>query len=124
MTPAKQGRGLEVKSLANQTASATEEISQQINEIQTATRAAVDANGIIAKTITEIHEVATAIASAVEEQGAATQEVSSNIAQVTEASETAGQSANEVLEASSELAEKSIELQGYLKSFMDVMGAT
>ena len=124
MTPAKQGRGLEVKSLANQTASATEEISQQINEIQTATRAAVDANGIIAKTITEIHEVATAIASAVEEQGAATQEVSSNIAQVPEASETAGQSANEVLEASSELAEKSIELQGYLKSFMDVMGAT
>jgi methyl-accepting chemotaxis protein len=114
----------EVKSLANQTAGATEEISAQITQIQTAAKAAVDANGVIAKTITEIHEVATAIASAVEEQGAATQEVSSNIAQVTQASETAGSSANEVLEASSELAEKSNELQGYLKSFMNNMGAT
>ena len=114
----------EVKSLANQTAGAAEEISAQISAIQGATKAAVDANGVIAKTITEIHEVATAIASAVEEQGAATQEVSSNIAQVTEASETAGQAANEVLDASSDLAKKSTELQSYLDAFMKNMGAT
>ncbi len=114
----------EVKSLANQTAGATEEISAQISEIQGATKAAVDANEIIAKTIGEIHEVATAIASAVEEQGAATQEVSSNIVQVSEASNSSGQAANEVHEASAELAEKSNELQGYLQDFMKSMGAT
>ena len=114
----------EVKSLANQTAGAAEEISAQISAIQGATKAAVDANGVIAKTIAEIHEVATAIASAVDEQGAATQEVSSNIAQVTEASETAGQAANEVLDASSDLAKKSTELQSYLDAFMKNMGAT
>ncbi|MBT7663325.1 MAG: hypothetical protein HN608_00305, partial [Rhodospirillaceae bacterium] len=113
----------EVKSLANQTAGATEEISAQISEIQGATKAAVDANVIIAKTINEIHEVATAIASAVEEQGAATQEVSSNIVQVSEASDSSGQAANEVLEAASDLAEKSAELQGYLADFMRTMGA-
>ena len=114
----------EVKSLANQTAGATEEISAQISEIQGATKAAVDANGVIAKTITEIHEVATAIASAVEEQGAATQEVSSNIVQVSEASDATGQAASEVLSASSELAEKSSELQSHLKEFMKSMGAS
>jgi len=114
----------EVKSLANQTAGATEEISAQISEIQGATKAAVDANGVIAKTINEIHEVATAIASAVEEQGAATQEVSSNIVQVSEASDATGQAASEVLSASSELAEKSSELQSHLKEFMKSMGAS
>jgi methyl-accepting chemotaxis protein len=114
----------EVKSLANQTAGATEEISAQISQIQSATKSAVEANGVIAKTIGEIHEVATAIASAVEEQGAATQEVSSNIVQVSEASNSAGQAAKEVLEASTELAGKSTELQGYLQDFMKNMGAT
>jgi methyl-accepting chemotaxis protein len=83
----------EVKSLANQTAGATEEISAQISEIQSATKSAVVANETITKTIGEINEVATAIASAVEEQGAATQEVSSNIVQVSEASESTGQAA-------------------------------
>ncbi len=113
----------EVKSLANQTAGATEEISAQISEIQSATKSAVVANETITKTIGEINEVATAIASAVEEQGAATQEVSSNIVQVSEASESTGQAAQEVLDAASDLAEKSTELQGYLNEFMKSMGA-
>ncbi|MBC8239680.1 MAG: PAS domain-containing protein [Alphaproteobacteria bacterium] len=113
----------EVKSLANQTAGATEEISQQIASIQGATKNAVEANETIAKTITEINEVATAIASAVEEQGAATQEVSSNIVQVSEASDATGQAAQEVLDASADLAEKSAELQGHLGEFMKSMGA-
>ena len=114
----------EVKSLANQTAGATEEISQQIAEIQTATRNAVSANETISKTINEINEVATAIASAVEEQGAATQEVSSNIVQVSEASDATGQAAQEVLDASTDLAQKSAELQSHLNEFMKSMGAS
>ena len=113
----------EVKSLANQTAGATEEISQQIAEIQGATKNAVGANETITKTINEINDVATAIASAVEEQGAATQEVSSNIVQVSEASDATGQAAQEVLDASSDLAKKSAELQTHLNEFMKSMGA-
>jgi methyl-accepting chemotaxis protein len=68
--------------------------------------------------------VATAIASAVEEQGAATQEVSSSIVQVSEASNFSGQAAQEVLEASTELAKKSNQLLGYLQDFMKNMGAS
>ncbi len=62
----------EVKSLANQTAKATEEIAAQIDGIQAATRQAVGAIQGIARTIGKINEIAAAIAAAVEEQGAAT----------------------------------------------------
>jgi methyl-accepting chemotaxis protein len=68
----------EVKSLANQTAKATEEIAQQVAGIQTSTRSAVEAVRHVANSMTEIEKVTTAIASAVEEQGAATQEISRN----------------------------------------------
>jgi methyl-accepting chemotaxis protein len=68
----------EVKSLANQTAKATEEIAQQVAGIQTSTRSAVEAVRHVAASMQEIEKVTTAIASAVEEQGAATQEISRN----------------------------------------------
>jgi methyl-accepting chemotaxis protein len=68
----------EVKSLANQTAKATEEIAQQVAGIQTSTKRAVEAVRHVAASMTEIEAVTTAIASAVEEQGAATQEISRN----------------------------------------------
>jgi methyl-accepting chemotaxis protein len=68
----------EVKSLANQTAKATEEIAQQVAGIQTSTKSAVEAVRHVAASMTEIEKVTTAIASAVEEQGAATQEISRN----------------------------------------------
>jgi methyl-accepting chemotaxis protein len=68
----------EVKSLANQTAKATEEIAQQVAGIQTSTKRAVEAVRHVAASMTEIEKVTTAIASAVEEQGAATQEISRN----------------------------------------------
>ncbi len=68
----------EVKSLANQTAKATEEISAQIAAVQKVTQEAVDAIRSIGGTIGEVSEVATGIASAVEEQGAATQEITRN----------------------------------------------
>jgi methyl-accepting chemotaxis protein len=69
----------EVKTLANQTAKATDEISQQITAIQAQTREAVDAIRHIGTTISHIDEMSTAIAGAVEEQGAATGEIARNI---------------------------------------------
>jgi methyl-accepting chemotaxis protein len=65
----------EVKSLANQTAKATEEISTQIAAVQNVTKEAVEAIQRIGGTISEVSAVATSIASAVEEQAAATQEI-------------------------------------------------
>ncbi|MCW8916921.1 MAG: nitrate- and nitrite sensing domain-containing protein [Magnetovibrio sp.] len=71
----------EVKNLANQTAKATEEISNQIGGIQGATQDAVHAIGSIGGVINELNEIASAIAAAVEEQGAATQEIARNVEQ-------------------------------------------
>jgi len=65
----------EVKSLANQTAKATEEITAQIAAVQSVTKEAVGAIQRIGGTIAEVSAVATSIASAVEEQTAATQEI-------------------------------------------------
>ena len=78
------GRGFavvasEVKSLANQTAKATDEIRQQIGNMQNVTTSAVAAIRNISSTIGEINDVTTAIAAAVEEQGAATREIARNI---------------------------------------------
>ncbi|MDX1737934.1 MAG: methyl-accepting chemotaxis protein, partial [Alphaproteobacteria bacterium] len=62
----------EVKSLANQTASATEEIRNQVNGIQSSTTNAAGAIENVAKTIRQIDEIASSVAAAVEEQTAAT----------------------------------------------------
>ncbi|HEY0185647.1 MAG TPA: methyl-accepting chemotaxis protein, partial [Rhodopila sp.] len=71
----------EVKSLASQTARATEDITSQVAAIQAATTAAVDSIRGFSTTITAISEIATAIASAVEEQVAATREIARNVQQ-------------------------------------------
>src|ERR1035437_2794799 len=65
----------EVKSLASQTAKATEDISEQIADNQKVAGDAIDAIKGIGSIIGEVNEVATAIAAAVQEQGAATQEI-------------------------------------------------
>ena len=70
----------EVKSLANQTARFTEQITQQILEIQNVTASAVNAMGQISTTIDEIDSVSSAIAAAIEQQSAATQEINRNVA--------------------------------------------
>jgi methyl-accepting chemotaxis protein len=94
------GRGFavvatEVKALADQTAKATGEISQQITGIQAATEQSVSAIREIGETIGRMSEIAATIASAVEEQGAATGEIARNIQQ---ASVGTGQVATNIVE--------------------------
>ncbi|MEH2565847.1 methyl-accepting chemotaxis protein [Bradyrhizobium sp. AZCC 2289] len=132
------GRGFavvasEVKSLANQTAKATDEIRQQIVSMQTVTNSAVGAIRNISSTISEINDVTTAIAAAVEEQGAATREiarniqhaaggtseVSSNIVGVSSASTEAGTAASEVLNASGALRREADVLRAEIDAFLE-----
>ncbi len=80
------GRGFavvasEVKSLAAQTAKATEEISTKVSEMQHSTTASVAAVEAIARTIDEVNDIASSIAAAVDQQGAATQEIARNMQQ-------------------------------------------
>ncbi len=123
----------EVKSLAEQTAKATEEIGAQIVEIQGATGETVQAISEIVGTISEIDQIASAISSAVEEQGAATQEiasnvqraasgtieVSANIADVTAAAGETGQAANQVLNAVNDLSQQTEVLRGSVDEFLE-----
>jgi len=74
----------EVKSLANQTGRATDEISAQISAVQSATRDAVTAIQGVGGTIVNINEIATAVAGAVEEQRAATREIARNVDEAAE----------------------------------------
>jgi len=81
------GRGFavvasEVKALASQTAKATEDISQQIEGIQSATQSSVASIKRIGGTIKQISEIAAGIAAAVEQQGAATGQISRNVQEV------------------------------------------
>jgi methyl-accepting chemotaxis protein len=122
----------EVKSLADQTAKATDEIAAQIGSIQGATGEAVSAIQAITKTIGEISEIAAAIASAVEEQGAATgeiaananqaaggtEDVTSNIAAVNHAANETGAAAGQVLSAASELSKQAETLKTSVDAFL------
>src|SRR3569623_1549592 len=78
------GRGFavvasEVKSLASQTAKATDEISGQIAEVQSTTANAVTVIEGITETISQVNEISSAIAASVEEQASVTQSISSNM---------------------------------------------
>ena len=136
------GRGFavvasEVKSLASQTAKATDEIRTQIASMQEVTTSAVGAIQGIGRIIGEINDVTTTIAAAVEEQGAATREiarniqhaaggtseVSSNIVGVSTASAEAGAAAGEVLSASDALRREADMLRGEIDAFLNDMRA-
>ncbi len=127
----------EVKTLATQTAKATEEIGGQIRAIQEATGASAEAIAAITETINRVNEISTAIASAVEEQGAATQEisrnvqqaaqgtteVSSNIASVTQAAGETGAAASQVLSAAGALSRGGNELKSQVGEFLRTIRA-
>ncbi|SDE07914.1 HAMP domain-containing methyl-accepting chemotaxis protein [Rhodospira trueperi] len=128
----------EVKSLASQTAKATEDIGRQIGAVQTETRTAVSAIESIADIINRINEVTSTIASAVEEQNAATQEIARNVQQasqgttevsetivgVTDAAREAGSAAETVLQATQSLNEQSTHLKGLVERFLGDVRAT
>ena len=81
----------EVKSLANQTAKATDEISQEINNMQSVASGGARAIGDIVKTIEEMREVSTTIAAAVDEQSAAVREIERSTNLAAEGTRAAGQ---------------------------------
>jgi len=131
------GRGFavvasEVKSLASQTARATEEISEQIADIQRVAGEAIGAIQGIGGIIGEVNEVATAIAAAVQEQGAATQEitrstqhaaqgtknVSDNITGVKSDADAAAAAADNVKRASETLESQSQHLGNQVSDFL------
>ncbi len=123
----------EVKNLANQTAKATGEISQQIAAVQSETQDSVAAIRTITATIGQINEMAAAIASAVEEQGAATgeiarsveqassgtQAVTTNIAGVVTAAAETGQMAQEMFSAANRMKQLSDDLEKEVSRFLD-----
>jgi methyl-accepting chemotaxis protein len=131
------GRGFavvasEVKSLASQTAKATDEISTHIAGMQGATQESVAAIKEIGGTIGQISNIASTIASAVEEQSSATQEIARSVQNVAQgtgeaavnimevnrgAAETGSASAN-VLEAARSLSAESSRLREELNRFM------
>jgi methyl-accepting chemotaxis protein len=136
------GRGFavvasEVKSLASQTAKATEEISAQIAGIQNSTKNAVDSIATIATTMDEINRVTSAIATTVAEQTTVTREiarnaslaadgtgtVASNVTEVTSAISEANRSAEDVLGSTQELTGAAKRLQTSVDSFLAEVAA-
>lgn len=140
------GRGFavvaqEVKTLAGQTARATEDISKKVSEIQEATKSAVSGNAEIRDTISNVNDISTNIASAVEQQSAATQEIARNVeeaavgtgdvsASITHVSTTARETqsaASDVLAASKDLCQQGEvleSLRGQMAEFLTEMRKT
>jgi methyl-accepting chemotaxis protein len=131
------GRGFgvvasEVKTLAAQTARATEEIAAHVAQSQEATRDVVGAIKGVGSTIEQLHLIASAIAAAVEEQHAVaqeiarsvaeaaigTQEVTTNISHVRKAADHTGLTSTKVLAAATALSHNSSELSREVELFL------
>jgi len=136
------GRGFavvasEVKILAEQTAKATKEISDQIVGIQSSTQESVASIKAVSSVIRRISEICSAIASAVEEQGAANQEitrnvqqaaigttqVASNIMEVNRGAGETGTASTQVLAAARSLSEDSNRLKLEVQRFLATVDA-
>lgn len=109
----------EVKSLAAETAKATEEIESQISGIQQISQSTASAIQEITRVIGEISQISTSISGAVEEQSAATSEVSSNIIGVQRAASETGESSSNVLQVAQDLSQRSEELQKGVDDFLE-----
>ncbi len=122
----------EVKTLANQTARATEEIAGQIRSVQMETSTAVTAIATIAQRIGDLRDIAQAIAAAVEQQNAATCEIARNVQQaaqgagnvtdniqeVASAAEQTGVAANQVLSAAAQLFAQTDGMKDLVETFL------
>ena len=122
----------EVKSLANQTAMATQAVGRHVSEIQSVTQRAVETIKGIAATITKIDQIDAAIAAAVEEQHLATQEIARSVAQaassandvstslggVSRVAGEAGQSAEHLQRAAGVMADQAESLSQEVKRFL------
>ncbi|WP_041793716.1 methyl-accepting chemotaxis protein [Pararhodospirillum photometricum] len=123
----------EVKTLANQTSKATEEIARQISDVQARTSQSAGAIARIVQSIGHVNEISASIAAAIEEQDAATQEISRSIqqaslgtAQVSQSAEgvhaaadVTGSSAKDVRAAAGLLAHKASDLRERVALFLD-----
>jgi methyl-accepting chemotaxis protein len=126
----------EVKALAQQTASATEDITKQIETMQTATKDVVGAIESISGTIVKVNETSGSIAAAVEQQSAATkeiarhsqqvasatQEMASNAKSMGAASENAAQGVSEVNSAVGDLSEQAEIMSKEITAFLKDLG--
>ncbi|MEL7028107.1 MAG: methyl-accepting chemotaxis protein, partial [Pseudomonadota bacterium] len=122
----------EVKSLANQTAKATEEISRQISELQQSSSGAADAIGSVTEVVSRISETAVAISAAMEQQSAATAEiarsmqeaalstgrVSENIGSVSADATATGEATGVMQSALRDLDSKADDLRGAVADFL------
>lgn len=98
----------EVKELANQTAKATNDISEKIKVIQEDAKNAVVAMGEITKVINEVNDISGTIASAVEEQSATTNEMSRNVAEAAKGVQEIAQNITGVAEAAADTSKGAI----------------
>ena len=126
----------EVKSLADQTARATEEIVSQIGAVRSATDGAVAAIQAIGLSVDEVNEAMVIVASAVEEQNAATAEIARNVEQasagtaevsarivnVTRAAGETGSASGQVLAGAGELSDQSGRLGREISTFLSELG--
>jgi methyl-accepting chemotaxis protein len=117
------GRGFavvasEVKALAAQTAKATEEISEQIGQMQSATNQSVSSIQEIGGTIGRIAEISQAIAAAVEEQGAATHEISRNVQQAAQGATQVAGSITDVNRGATDTGAASTHVHGLARSLL------
>ena len=127
----------EVKSLADQTSKATDEIATQINAMQSVSNEAAGAIRDIGEVIGEINEISAEISVAVEQQGGATQEIAQNVNEaakgtqevsestilVTKGATETEHSASNVLNAALDLSTKSGDLRNKVQDFMDSIRA-
>lgn len=108
----------EVKSLANQTSRATEEIAAQIADIQSASRTTAESIREIGEIIGKVNGISTSISGAVEEQSAATREVASNITGVSQAAASTSESSASMQSLAEKLSEQTGDLSGRVDAFV------
>jgi len=109
----------EVKELAKQTRTATEDIRKRIEGIQTAIHSAMQSISDIAKAIGDVHEASRSIASAVEEQSITAKEIAKSVSQATEGVESVGHGITETATVSQEMSKNIIEVGQAIRQTAD-----